>query len=85
MEFDRIEYEWRPMIRVILKAPDGTEYEFPTSGKWIALNMKEMSDFLDKAQCKALWQWLGRSDKPPKKLTILLNSEDVMRCFPGKH
>jgi hypothetical protein len=39
---------------------------------------------LSRKQCKALWRWLGRDDKPPHKLWVMLNREDVMRAFPPR-
>jgi hypothetical protein len=37
---------------------------------------------LNRRQCNALWQYFGRTDKAPKRLGIMVNSEDLLRVFP---
>lgn len=39
---------------------------------------------LNRRLCRRLWAMEGRTDKPPRKLMVLLNVEDVMRVFPPK-
>ena len=75
-------YEWMPEIRIKLVARDKREFDFPQVGRWLAENADFSKNTLSGKQCKALWQWLGRTDKPPAKLWVMVNREDVMRVFP---
>lgn len=38
--------------------------------------------YLNHAECLKLWAMLGRTDRPPDKLQVMLKAEDVMREFP---
>ena len=83
----RLTYQWQPEIRVMLVDAKRNEYEFPTVGIWLAEqgdSIFESDGVLSRSQCRALWRWLGRTDKPPTKLWIALNREDVMRAFPAE-
>ena len=77
-------YEWLPKIRVKLVDAEQREYDFPHVGHWLADNLTLATNTLSRSQCRELWRWLGRDDKPPTKLWVMLNREDVMRAFPPK-
>jgi hypothetical protein len=57
---------------------------------WRALPLTDFRKFCDaggvlnRKQCRLLWVMLGRTDKPPRSMTILFNREEVMRAFPAK-
>jgi len=77
-------YEWMPSIRIKLVDAKQREYDFPLVGRWLAEHHTLAVNTLSRKQCKALWRWLGRDDKPPHKLWVMLNREDVMRAFPPR-
>jgi hypothetical protein len=87
MEPNKVICEWKPTLRITLVAADGREFYFPMVGIWLAQNLNEASiDGLTRKQCKALWSWLGRTDAPPSRLQVYVNSEDVDRTFgPAKN
>ena len=82
----RLTYDWQPEIRVLLIDAKKNEYHFPAVGIWLAEQGDSVfeSNVLSRSQCRALWRWLGRIDRPPTKLWVMLNSEDVMRAFPAE-
>jgi hypothetical protein len=77
-----LSYQWQPSIRITLVDDDNNQYEFPRVGVWLAEHHRLVKDTLSRAQCRALWRWLKRDDKPPSKLWVMLNKDDVMRAFP---
>jgi hypothetical protein len=80
-------YQWKPTIRITLVDGKGHEYQHPAIGPWLAdlPSLYEQDGVLTAKQCKALWKYLKRHDKPPAKLWIMLNREDLMRMFPPLH
>jgi hypothetical protein len=84
----KIDYVWEPSIRVMLKSDDGREYEGLPWGMWMCEELTEAQQmsiaktgYMKARQCRAFWQYLGRTDKVPKRLTVLFSREDVMRIF----
>ena len=81
----RIEYEWIPNLRTMLVADDGREFENLFNVALELFDEKKWSldiDSLNRRQCRELWEWLGRTDKVPKRLKIFVNTEDLDRLFP---
>jgi len=77
-------YEWMPSIRIKLLDAKQREYDFPLVGRWLAEHHSLAGNTLSRKQCRELWRWLGRDDRPPHKLWIMLNRGDVMRAFPPR-
>lgn len=82
----KVEYEWVPNLRSKAIADDGREFDnllnmvafeyLDTQKNWMETGI------IDCRQCRGLWKWLGRTDKPPKRLTLFVNRADIMRLFP---
>jgi hypothetical protein len=73
-----LSYEWQPKLPTMLRAADKTEYRFPTFGLWLADHAKDCDSImrtgtLGRNHCKSLWRWLGRTDRPPKKLWVFVD------------
>jgi len=87
---DKVVYEFEPTIRVLMVTDDKTEYEFPGAfGLWAEdeLNSSERlrlfkRGWLNTKQCRQFWQWLGRTDKPPRRLWVYLHRKDLDGVFP---
>jgi hypothetical protein len=57
---------------------------------WQSLSEKEWrrveaTGTLDAKLCKRLWVMEGKTEPPPRRLGILVRTEDVKREFPLKH
>ena len=86
----KIEFTWEPNLRTLAVAEDGREFlnlinaamewleEQPW---WKGIMIKR--DTLNRRECRALWEYMGRTDKVPKQLKIFINSEDLKRIYPG--
>lgn len=78
-----------PTLRNKFVASDKREFDLPAAMDWISERRLWKQLFLGKhlssKQCKALWKWLGRTDNPPKALTILVCREDVDNLLREKH
>jgi hypothetical protein len=83
----KIDYEWVPNLRTMAIAEDGREFPnlFNAAMDWMEEKAPGvlLNGELNRRQCRELWQWLGRTDKVPKRLQIFINSEDLKRIYPG--
>ena len=87
------ELEWVPNLRTKLVADDGREFEnIPAWIEWFdeteskgdRLQIFRTKGYLNRRQCRSLWQWLGRTDRVPKRLDIYFKMEDLDRLYPQK-
>jgi hypothetical protein len=85
-------FPWTPKIRTRLIASDRRQWLDLPFGDWLAEDCNEAdrhqimtSDCLTKQQCRAFWDYMGRTDKPPKRLWIYLWRADVDELFPPKN
>ena len=80
------EFKANPLLRSKFIASDGREFDLPAAFEW--LDGRKMwaklynGDTLKAQQCRDLWAWIGRTDKPPKRLTIYVCKEDLERLLP---
>jgi hypothetical protein len=83
----KVYYRWVPNIRTMLVADDGREFEMLWV-EWFDTLPKAQQEviwktsILKRRQCRQLWQYFGRTDKVPKRLSIMVNSDDMERVFP---
>lgn len=76
-------------IKTWAVADDGREFEdlmiaaleWSQGAQWFWDRLVK-HDGLTRRQCRELWEFLGRIDKPPKRLQFYFDSEDVKRTFP---
>jgi hypothetical protein len=85
----RIEYTWTPHLRTMAIAEDGRRFPdiINAAMEWLDEQPWWSGVFLqgtlNRRQCRLLWDYLGRTDKVPKRLALFVNREDLERLYPG--
>ena len=79
-----IEYKWVPKQRTKFVADDGREFDLPAAWEWFfdelpedeRMEVLQKTGIINRRQCRALWRWLGRTDRAPKSLRAYLCRAD---------
>jgi hypothetical protein len=83
-----INFNWIPNLRTKLITDDGREFDNLLNAAmqtgWELPDSAMKTNYLNHKQCRSLWEHMGRTEKIPKRLGIVVNREDILRLFPLK-
>ena len=84
-----LEVWWQPTVRMRWLADDGRNFGDNVAFRdWFLTRSRReqhricLNSGLDVRQCYRMWRFLGRTDKPPRSITIELSREDFEKMFP---
>ena len=74
-------------MRLAIELHDGTIIELPEAMNGVIGRkfLRSDRDNLSPAARKWIWSALGEAAPVPKKMTLLLNRDDVEAAFPARH
>lgn len=76
-------------LSVLLVADDGREFRLAEFNDWFTGLSKRAQEFIitegyiNDAGCEVFWEWLGRSDDPPRRVTVFIDRNELEQKFPG--